>query len=224
VRTIDGGRHWSGLARLRGHEGRSLGDFRLSVAFPGPNAGFIDVDGKLFRTLDAGRHWQRVRGGCPRDLLQSTSITFPTASTGFLSCDGEGATDMSAKHLLGTSDAGASWRVVSHISVPGSGEPDIGKLPIVGNDAVVTFASPSVGYLTAERNGLLRSTDGGVRFRELLFADDQDSITGTSWVSDEVGYVSASQSGLIGTTDGGAHWHLVRRGSAHWSPKEFHVP
>jgi len=124
----------------------------------------------------------------------------------FVVCEGEPATDLTFKELFATADGGTTWTLRSRVE---NGQPGIGQIPLVGSDSQLSFVSPRLGFLMADRNGIERTTDGGRTFRPLLFTDDVTDVVGTSWITHDRGYVALYHGGLLRTDDGGSHWTVV---------------
>lgn len=126
-RTEDGGRSWSRTVIKTGYDTTVLPysvdflDARHGWVLVGPEYGMIKQGGRLFRTRDGGRTWERVSAFNPGDPLAPGRVTFINETLGFLTCNGASTGPM---HLYRSSDSGRTWHLVRLPIPPGIDSPE----------------------------------------------------------------------------------------------------
>lgn len=161
VRTTDGGRTWT---KVEVPHLKNIG----SIDFLSGQIGWIaDREGAdllLFRTLDAGHHWEERRMSVPSDWPEVREISFIDQDDGWIVLKRSKGDEI---RLLATKDGGATWLPVD--------------LPPVRNYAwwsdVMKFLSDKVGFIFStedddgeprdvDRHAVLYTDDGGARWQK----------------------------------------------------------
>jgi photosystem II stability/assembly factor-like uncharacterized protein len=202
LQTGDGGRAWSRLYAFGTSAGR--GPLAGVLEFADREHGFAgSADGRIYRSGDGGQTWTRLRFGCGGAFFAFGGFAFVDPSRGYAICGSQPATVEQQKELFTTADGGRHWRLSSRTSRRSGG------LPWTGFAVALAFPSASVGYLSADRAGVYRSSDGGRSWHTVLFTDDTYTVRDTSWLDANTGYVLLYGSGLARTLDGGRHWRQL---------------
>jgi photosystem II stability/assembly factor-like uncharacterized protein/uncharacterized membrane protein YedE/YeeE len=214
LQTGDGGRARSRLHVFAGfpHQGLSAG----TLEFVDRQHGFVgSADGRIYRSEDGGRTWARLPFGCGGVFFAFGGVAFVDPSRGYAICGSQAATVMQTKELFVTVDGGRHWRLRSRTGTRRDG------LPWTGYADALAFPSANIGYLSADRAGVYRTSDGGRSWRTVLFSDDTYTVRDASWLDANTGYVLLYGSGLARTADGGRHWRQLYDPR---SPQELHPP
>jgi photosystem II stability/assembly factor-like uncharacterized protein len=174
--TRDGGVTWS----FNPLPTTSGWDFQFLTA----NTGFFyDRSPAIYKTSDAGIHWQNV-GNVQFD--QINCFYFLDSLTGFY---------MGSQTFNKTLDGGITWQKISAGVFPGSNESFL----------KMQFLDSMNGY-SASPNGLTKTTDGGVSWTVSLPTTDGDYII-PYFFDVNNGYCIANST-IYKTTDGGQSWTL----------------
>ena len=195
-----------------------------AIAFASPDEGWYgNGTGRLYRTRDAGAHWQEVwrRAG-----TYVRALDFADARTGFLGNVGPGyfpdVTDTNPLYV--TRDGGAHWEPV----VPAEGPKVVGICAIdvlkVEGEAAAIRAGGRVGGPA----GMIESLDGGKTWR----SRDMSAVTGMildiRFLDARTGFIAGASEAdegkaharILKTQDGGATWRPVfesgRAGDNNW--------
>ena len=163
VRSVDAGQHWQDVSPPFGelHANDGVSSYVLSADVAWLDADADPTTPQLFRTLDGGHSWQQLG-----TLPEGCTLQFVDPLHGWCWTLGGAAGSMGVG-LYGTSDGGATWRLLSRTT--GDGTPStIDALPF-GCDKSLIFTSPTVGWASSFCNGgppyLEISTDGGARWQ-----------------------------------------------------------
>lgn len=164
------------------------GDLK-GVAFASPTVAIAVADSIALRSTDAGITWSVIPlPGCHGP----TRVYFVTAQTGFI---------IGSQGIYRTSDAGTQWSLVFQNSDPLD--------PLEG----IRFVSPSHGYCVGDENQIVKTTNGGVTWRDcspsgtrrefydVYFENVFNGIAVGRRIPGEFDF-----SGILRTTDGGANW------------------
>jgi photosystem II stability/assembly factor-like uncharacterized protein len=161
VRTTDGGRTW---IKVEIPHLKKVG----TMDFPSGQIGWItDREGAdllLFRTLDAGLHWEESRISVPSDWPEVREISFIDQDHGWIVLKRSKGDEI---RLLATKDGGGTWLPVA--------------LPPVQNCAwwsdAVKFLSDQVGFIFStedddgghdvDRHAVLYTVDGGDHWQKV---------------------------------------------------------
>src|SRR5439155_9292871 len=165
----DGGRAWSRLHAFAevGRQGLSAG----TLHFVDRQHGFVgSADGHIYRSDDRGQTWTRLPFGCNGVFFAFGGVAFVDPSRGYAICGSQAATVMQTKKLFTTSDGGSHWRLRSRTGKRRTG------LPWSGYADALAFPSASIGYLSADRAGVYRTSDGGRDWQTVLFTDDTYTV------------------------------------------------
>ncbi len=138
VKTVDGGVSWTAI-----DPGASAAFFR-DVFFIDEDTGWLGgIDGVVLSTTDGGDNWTEHNVGVTEDVTQ---IYFEDANRGWA---------IAGRHLLKTSNGGASWTNLNPF-----GQPNFVRFEIAENSVI--WASAISGL----DNQVLYSVDGGVTWFE----------------------------------------------------------
>jgi hypothetical protein len=212
LRSTDGGLTWT-ATREAGLDGLQL--------VSGGTAWAIDNTDRnpsvVASSRDGGRTWRRRASPCPTGVpgFTATGISFPTASDGWLACEGGVAMGSSDKALFRSSDGGATWQAVFHIRLDASGGANDA---LIGGETVgIDFLADRTGWLWTG-DGLFATGDGGTTWRLLGFADGAGGLymNGMQMHSDTTGVVlvtdittTPGRVTLQSTSDGGKTWTTI---------------
>lgn len=218
-RTMDGGETWEKVWEQPGTFIRALGFVDARNGFLGnvgteyyPN---VTDTHPLYRTRDGGKSWtpveapgiDRVKGICGIDVLQEKRI-FQGELHEVSVIHAAGRVGGPAT-ILRSIDGGATWTRAYQADRPSE------------NCWKMSFPSRNVGYATVQnyqegstKRIVIKSTDGGVSWRELPLIDDaRVREFGIGFVDEDHGWVGTTTSGFE-TRDGGASWTPVAMGLA----------
>jgi photosystem II stability/assembly factor-like uncharacterized protein len=200
LQTSDAGRTWVRLHEFVRSAVRPPGPFGESLEFVDREHGFAALGGRIYSSLDGGRTWSPLPFRCGGVFFAFGGFAFVDPSRGYAICGSQAATDEQTKELFTTSDGGRHWRVLSRTVKHGAG------LPWIGFADGLAFPVAAVGYLSADRAGIYRTTDGGHSWHTVLFSDDIYTAQDASWIDANTGYVLLFNSGLVRTENGGRRW------------------
>jgi photosystem II stability/assembly factor-like uncharacterized protein len=189
------------------------------VAFPSgyPTSG--DISGcttvTVMRTADGGQTWATVSVAVPQELsCRIDAVQFIDGSHGWVSLD-QRTGNSSEDTLIGTSDGGATWRLLFSTGIGGSG--------------TLHFLNASDGWRGAGDldvpPSLLEVThDGGSTWQDVppgtfgngsaislpgFFTTQDGVLASMTCVTDAYGDCAAATLNFYGTHDGGATWSLL---------------
>lgn len=125
-------------------------------------------------------------------------------------CYGGAAAGSNEKLLFRTDDGGATWALISHTTL-GNPPPEagVGELPNGNGVSALFFQDGTKGWLGLSSPGhnLLRSTDGGHNWTEVVVTDLDPAVPVQSITfSDATHGVFTTPAGTWETTDGGTTW------------------
>jgi photosystem II stability/assembly factor-like uncharacterized protein len=203
LHTSNGGRTWSRLHDFVASASRSPGPFGESLDFVDRARGFAALGGRIYRSLDGGRTWSPLPFRCGGSFFAFGGVAFVNAQRGYAICGSQAATDEQSKELFTTADGGSHWRLLTRTAKHGVG------LPWIGFADGLAFPAAGVGYLSADRAGIYRTSDAGHSWRTVLFTDDTYAVEDASWIDAHSGFVLLFNSGLARTDNGGVHWRQL---------------
>lgn len=220
--SADGGIRWS---EVRSDEAvSSVSPVSATTAWA-VAAGSEDRPGRLLYTRDGGRRWQLEPTPCTQYRgLGTWAVDFPTRGRGWVMCVSEPATDMQAKALYRTVDAGRSWQLQAASSLfPGEGRVPrgTGALDLIGYLPGFDFTDRRYGWVWAYRQGLSATQNAGRSWHRIaatVVDDDANEVLAGSVLPDGTGYLLIDQPlhaarygpELLGTTDDGLTWRTLR--------------
>jgi photosystem II stability/assembly factor-like uncharacterized protein len=196
--TKDGGRSWAVLRAAA-----------WTFAFANARNGWLAGANGLYRTTDGARTWRRLRSPCPRLAEYVGGLSFVDAHRGFVVCGGQPATIMQAKYVYASTDGGTTWRLRTCVHFVQSSRCP-GRIEADGHASGLDFRDLREGLLVTARGGIARSEDGGRRWKNTLFTDDEDTVMSTSWASATTVYALLyHRAKLLRSDDAGRHWERV---------------
>jgi photosystem II stability/assembly factor-like uncharacterized protein len=204
-RTSDAGRSWTDL----GHS--PLGELSFVTPSRGWGVRSWGYPTALVATVDGGASWQRVNGPCGKDqyfdsgvagwgrvaLAYVADVSFVSAATGWVLCEGEAAMGDAPIGVFETTDGGDTWvrRSASIDENPGG----------------IQFIEDGPGWFWPDGIArLMTSVDGGATWRPLGALRPGLTAEGFSlWFTpSSVGYAVEGRA-LLRSVDGGDTWHRV---------------
>ena len=200
-------------------------------AVAGASGAGFPVSTVLVRSMDRGHTWHQAGDPCHHTAgLALWDVEFASLSRGWAMCVAQPATNMQAKALFSTSDAGATWHLQSDCLLPAGSRPpvDVGSLSCVGYLPGLEVRANGYGWTWSDRFGLAATQDGGhawAQIAERVVADDANSIVSASLVGTGTGFILVNHAisrrrcspggcgpELLFTADGGTRWTEVH----HW--------
>jgi hypothetical protein len=163
-------------------------------------------------SADGGTSWTRATAPCRETAPGAVAVEFGSADSGWAACVGDSSTGSQAKELLGTSDAGATWSVLSAVSQSET-KAGIGSIPLSGQLGGISMRIGGHGWLWTDR-GLYATADGGRTWTIAGWASSDGStvVESAVFVGDGAGYAVVRDSSLgfgltvVRTADGGKTW------------------
>lgn len=211
-KSADGGNTWSQASR------QTLSALSFVDANRGWGVDPSTVSGLLRSTDDGGVTWSRSgMDPCPATWTLRT-VSFISASVGWVGCTGIAEAGSSAKAILHTTDGGRTWTTIARVDpFASSGLRNIGGIP--GDDYLTGLAMKSTtdGFAWENRGAMIRTTNGGQTWRAVAFDDPalasvfagsilaQQSYLAVIWDNDG----TREDQRLIATRDGGLTWTMV---------------
>jgi hypothetical protein len=213
IRSEDGGSTWTASKEV-GLDRPELTAGNLAWAIYNPTMSYSG----FASSRDGGATWTRYPKPCPRGfpIFEPSGISFPTATEGWLACDGGGAGGSSAKALYRTTNGGRTWTTLFVQSLGAGGVPSgpANDLLLGGDSATIDFLADGTGWISTG-DGLCVTHDGGRSWRLLGFASGAGGlqIDAMDFLSVNDGVVlvtdltaSTNQISLERTTDAGSSW------------------
>jgi photosystem II stability/assembly factor-like uncharacterized protein len=201
IRTLDGGVTWHVMPPFR--------TARLSHPnFVAANDGWAIASTRLVRW--DGAAWSVRTTPCPGGVR---TISFPTGSEGWISCEAEGGAGNEPKEIHETMDAGATW--VPRVRMRWDERREVGDgLFSYGYVADLAFTASGSGWLTESRGTFFVSDDGGSTWTDRPGFQEPEVAFGVdvSRTDDEVGAVTLSRpfgTVVLLTLDGGRSWRRI---------------
>jgi len=199
-KTTDGGLTWVDKSNVYPGIGGILD-------FPSPDTGYVICQNEVYKTIDAGESWQKVKGEFQLSSFKH-SIDFVTNDIGFVATDAGGTSN--SIHLFTTRDGGDSWE---WNEIPFKYQNPFSGTRSVASSATDVFAI-SVYELKSE---ILYSADAG-RTWTSQFRDTGVTLSDIQFPTRDTGYVvgfrfdeGTLDTGMVlKTTDRGTTWKVQR--------------
>lgn len=171
----------------------------------------------LHRTRDGGTTWQALTNPC--GWASSESLASLDGVHTWIACGYGPAAGNELKSIFVSGDSGVTWHPRAGTGVPGTSAPTpTGALGTGGYVSGLTLLTSTTAILNEARFGLMRSTDGGVTWRDanpvgpadneflgnVWFVDPEDG-----WLTNGTGGWPYGWPGLFRTSDGGQTWSQV---------------
>jgi photosystem II stability/assembly factor-like uncharacterized protein len=226
--TSDGGSTWATVGSQALVTSVAPVSATAAWAVAGASGMAFPIGTVLVRTTDGGRTWRRAGDPCRHVAgLALWDVGFAGPSHGWATCVSEPATDMQAKALFSTPDAGATWHLQSDCLFPVSPHrpADVGSLSCAGYLPGLQLLVDGYGWTWSDRYGLAATGDGGHRWAQIaegVVADDANSVVSASVVGEGTGFVLISKAmsppgcsprdcgpQLLFTADAGIRWTEV---------------
>ena len=231
ARTVDAGQSWFTV-------GVPTTAAVYDASFPAQTIGYaIDVNGGAFRTANGGSSWSILNTGAAEDpraviALDANRVLLIGPTGVRLSTDGGGqfaAVEDRDVSSVGLFDADVAGDVVfaygsSAVRVSADGGASWSKVPLPAKKTKVDdvdFVDRSTGYLLTSDGRVMRTTNGGRKWRE-------SASVGTglgydlSFSSADSGYLSLDQTGPSSVYGGGGVVLRTTNGGASWQPQLLH--
>lgn len=158
--------------------------WQTDLAFASSSIGIAaHKSGAIYRTTNGGADWSPVVSNM---ALMPTAAAFADSRTAVI----VGTQWGMGPSIMRSTDGGLTWA-----DAPGSPIAELFD---------IAFASPKVGT-AAGRDGLYRTTDGGINWSPVLAGDARAVAFG----SDSLGVALSAEGGALRTVDAGAHWTAV---------------
>lgn len=185
-KSTDGGKSWTSIPAMQDKSIRAL-----ALAPSNPNVLVVGALQGIFRSEDAGTHWQNISEGTTIKNVHSLAISPQDANVIFAG----------TWHLgWRTSDGGRSWSALNKGILDDS---DIFSI-------IIDPVNPSIVYASA-CSGIYKSEDSGESFRKLTgipFSARRTHVLKQVSSSPSTVYAGTTQ-GLWRTTDAGTSWRLL---------------
>lgn len=241
-RTTDGGLDWAhlappGLGNVNGYPtpspAQSPGPISMptdaQISAPSPSVVWALVAGQyLFRSTDQGLTWQQENLP-PRSPF--TDLSFVDESDGWVLVGGPGATQCSfgGATVWQTTDAGASWNMVTQVNAQAASGARIatGAIDLAQCKENLSFVDKQRGFIDAWDDNspptIYRTSDGGVTWSSSRLADPPGFHTLGAGDALRAGPVKAFGATLLVTASGmqpdGVHTYVFQSadGGASWT-------
>lgn len=189
-----------------------------ATVFFDPVTAWLSAGSTLYRTHDAGSHWEQSQ---VPDQGTVTHLFFLTQQLGWLLVEKAAFTGNMTVDLLRTTDGGASWKIISVSNTPPESNPT--ALPFQGTKSGPTFVNPTTGWVTGFTNTpnvplLYITHDNGASWQHQEIALPNGAFQVTTipptFFNDKDGALpviipgaSSQTVNLYITHDAGAHWN-----------------
>jgi DNA-binding beta-propeller fold protein YncE len=158
---------------------------------------FAVVDGRLYRSRDAGKMWQRSEIGLPGQTVVAvvTSPTFDRDHTAFVAM---GAYGPYGTGIFKTTDGGDTWAMANV---------GLGDLAVFALVPSPSFAQDGAIFALTQRGGLYKSTDGGGHWSSLKQRATALALA-PNFAAEPIAFlgVGGDRSDLLVSADGGSTW------------------
>lgn len=178
LKSTDGGNTWDIKLDRKGFwlNGISFTDTLIGVA--------VGDNGTILKTTDGGNTWNTVTAPVMRNF---NAVRFINATTGYI-VGGSNYPD-SKRTILRTTNGGISWAVLND---------EAG-----GILKDITFTGSTIGYIVGDSSILLKTTDGGLNWSEIIVpgASPNQTFNCVEFYNNNLG--------MIGANDGYLHVYTV---------------
>ncbi len=222
-RSDDGGATWTvvGHANLTSI---SFGDavHGFGVGPEAPSAGGGTGPGlgtAIYATSDGGATWTPLPDARPCAAFDPVSVSFVSASRGWVGCSSVIGAGSGLKAVMETTDAGRTWSWRARIDMPG-GLKDVGTITSSDYLATIAMAADGSGFITGQRGSTLRTADGGRTWTacppgqfDAFTTSGAAILSNGPWYVVQSGWLNATltttESRLMRSPDRGASWSQV---------------
>lgn len=195
--------------------GFGVGPLAVPGAAPRPGNG-----GGIYATTDGGATWTAVPQPLPCGNFDPTSVSFVSATRGWVGCEGGAGAGEASKGVMETTDGGRTWTWRSRIYGPGGSPTNIGTISISDYLATISMQPDGAGFMTGGRDSTFRTTDGGRTWTSCppgefdAFVTSQAAIVpGGPWFVIQSGWITQDgtvmQARLMRSDNQGATWAQV---------------
>jgi photosystem II stability/assembly factor-like uncharacterized protein len=165
ARSRDGGQTWTtvGHALLTSISfGDAVRGFRVGP-LTHPSAGNptgIDESG-ISTTSDGGSTWTLLKSDDPCGGLKPVSVSFVSASRGWVGCGGMGGAGQASKGVMETTDGGKTWAWRSRVYGPSGSPTNVGTISISDYLTDLSMGADGHGMWVGGRDSTFRTADSG---------------------------------------------------------------
>ncbi len=176
--------------------------------------------GGVYATTDGGATWAALQNSRPCGSLDPVSVSFVTATHGWLGCEGMGGAGEASKGVMETADGGRTWTWRSRVYGPSGSPTNIGSISISDYLAFLSMDADGQGMWVGLRNSTFRTSDGGRTWVSCppgefdAFVTSQAAIvSGGPWFVVQSGWLTQDttvmQARLMRSDDHGGSWKQV---------------
>jgi photosystem II stability/assembly factor-like uncharacterized protein len=195
-RSADRGAHWRSIRRgLPGSETATVADIAVHPTNPSvlyvalPEEGTVEKGG-LFRSIDGGAHWEKLRQGLPVSGVLAVALDPAAPARVYAGLQSDG--------VFRSVDAGRSFR-----------EANGGLRALEVRRIALDPARPAILWAGPTARGLFKSTDGGRTWALVLGPLGPAWTVGLAIDPLRPATIYASSGAIVRSDDGGRHWRLL---------------
>lgn len=151
-------------------------------------AGSCNVGFSIYKTIDGGENWIRLRAGITERLV---GVHFVNSLVGWIAAE--------TSKVLKTTDGGMTW--VEQTSGVGSGY------------NAIWFLDENTGFVTGNNGMLRRTTNGGATWTTIT-SGTTTNLNRIFFYDDQLGFIAGQNGTLLKTVNGGNSWTTQNFGAA----------